>query len=613
MLMVKRLFSKDENISKPKLVKNSIKQLLTTPYNLISLISIVFLLYLIAVPLLEIVRTTFQVQPQDIKIIKDAQPGEFTLYYWIRILKSNISKSLFYKPLVNSLLISSFVSIFAIALGGGMAWLMVRTDLPYKKFFGFAVILPYMMPSWYKAMAWLEVFRNERIGGHKGFIAAMFGVQPPDWLAYGFVPIVITLTIHYYAYAYLLISSALSTINSELEEMGEIVGASRWKILKKITFPLVLPAVFSSFILTFSKAIGTFGTPAFLGLKVNYYTLATMLYSSVKNRQTVQAYVMSIVLIIISVIIVYINQRAIGNRKSYATIGGKGGRDNIVALGKWKPLILTLLIGFIVVAVIFPILILVVQSFMLRGGEYSLSNFTLHYWIGKSNPAIGDGEVGLLRNPIIWKSAWNTLKLVIVSSLLATVCGLIIGYIVSRGRSRLSGRFIEQLSFAPYLIPSISFGAIYLSMFSKGRLGLPALYGTLTLLILISVVKYLPFACRAGTSNMLQISTELEEAAAIEGTSFIRRFISIIMPLAKSGFLSGFLLIFISAMKELDLIVLLVTPSNTTLVNLTYAYAETGFQQYSNALVVIIMTIVVGVYLISNKLGNADISKGIGG
>ena len=205
------------------------------------------------------------------------------------------------------------------------------------------------------------------------------------------------------------------------------------------------------------------------------------------------------------------------------------------------------------------------------------------------------------------------MKLVIVASVIATFIGLILGYVISRGRKRLSGRVIEQVSFLPYLIPSIAFGAIYLSMFSKPQLFIPALYGTLAILILISVVKYLPFSVRAGTSNMMQISSELEEAAMVEGASFGKRFIRIIMPLAGKGFVSGFILIFISAMKELDLVVLLMTPATSTLTAMTYSYADSGFHQFSDAVITLIVAIIMVVYVLAGKIGKVDMSKGLGG
>jgi iron(III) transport system permease protein len=593
--------------------KNVTISVLSNPYNIISLISAILLVYLIVVPLGEIVSTTFTWQPKDVRISPNAVPGQFTFHHWIDMFTGPTASALLYGPLVNSLAVALSVSLFSLLLGGLMAWVVTRTDIPARKFLSFSILVPYMLPSWYKALAWITVFKNDRIGGYPGFLQAIFGINPPNWLSYGFVPIVLTLSVHYYAFAYLLISSALSSIGGDLEEMGEIAGANRFQILKRITFPLVLPAILSSFILTFSRAIGTFGVPAFLGLKTNYYTISTMLYSSVRSRRTVQAYILSLVLITIAVFTVWLNQRMIGKRKSYATIGGKGTRKNLVSLGRWRTPILVLILVFVGVAVLFPVGILLFQTFMLKDGIYSFSNLTLHYWIGASDPKIFEGEAGIFRNPAIWTSFLTTMKLVLTASLIATFVGLIMGYVISRGRKKLSGRVIEQLSFLPYLIPSIAFGAIYLSMFSQRRLFIPALYGTLALLVIISVVKYLPFSTRSGTSNMMQIGSELEEAAMIEGASFGKRFRRIIMPLAGKGFMSGFLLIFISAMKELDLLVLLMTPSTSTLAAMTYTYAESSFHQFSDAVTTLIVVIIIAVYLISGKLGNVDMSKGLGG
>jgi len=593
--------------------RNIATSLLSNPYNVISLVSAILLIYLIIVPLGEIVTTTLTWQPKDIRVSPNAVPGQFTFYHWIEMFTGKTASALLWEPLINSLAVALCVSMFSLLVGGLMAWVVTRTDIPARKFLSFSILVPYMLPSWYKALAWITVFKNDRIGGYPGFLQAMFGINPPDWLSYGFIPIVLTLSVHYYAFAYLLISSALSSIGGDLEEMGEIAGASRFQILKRITFPLVLPAILSSFILTFSRAIGTFGVPAFLGLKTNYYTISTMLYSSVRSRRTVQAYILSIVLIAIAVFTVWINQRMIGKRKSYATIGGKGTRRNLISLGKWRTPILVIILVFIGIAVLFPVGILLFQTFMLKDGVYSFGNLTLHYWIGTSNPKIFEGEAGIFRNPAIWTSLLNTMKLVLMASLIATFVGLIMGYVISRGRKKLSGRVIEQLSFLPYLIPSIAFGAIYLSMFSQPRLFIPALYGTLALLVVISVVKYLPFSTRSGTSSMMQIGSELEEAAMIEGASFFKRFVRIIMPLAGKGFMSGFILIFISAMKELDLLVLLMTPSTSTLAALTYSYAESGFHQFSDAVTTLIVVIIMIVYLVSAKLGKVDMSKGLGG
>jgi iron(III) transport system permease protein len=432
---------------------------------------------------------------------------------------------------------------------------------------------------------------------------------------------VLVLVIHYYAYAYLLVSASLVSLNSELEEMGEITGASKLQILQKITMPLVLPAILSSVILTFSKAMGTFGVPAFLGMKVNFNTISTTLYTTIRNRESTTGYAVALILIAISSVFVFINQKAIGTRKSFATIGGKGGRPNLIKLGPWKYPVTVSVVALLVIGVIGPLVILVLDTFMLKPGEYSLANFSLHFWAGAADYAIYEGEPGVLHNPLFWQNLKNTLLLVICTSVIASFVGQTLGYIISRGRARFSGRLIEQLVFIPYLIPSIAFGAIYLSMFAVARFTvpgtgfsfIPALYGTFTLLVLVSVVKHLPFSCRAGISNMLQIGMELEEAATIEGTSFAKRFARIVLPLSKGGFISGFMLIFISIMKELDLVILIMTPAWSTLPYMAYRYSNQNFEPYSNVVAVVLFLIVFLVYALLNLGGKADIAKSMGG
>ena len=608
----------EQTYSKSRRLKNQIKAVVTNPYNIIVLIAVVPLVYLIVLPLLDMIATTFELAQRDIRAVGGGKAGDFTLYYWQRLLASELSWTMLIKPLINSLVIGVCVSVCAILLGSILAWLMVRSDLPFKKFFSLAVIIPYMIPSWCKSQAWLSMFKTARLGGAPGFMASL-GLDVPEWLAYGPVAIIIVLTLHYYAYTYLLVSSALNSINSELEEMGEIQGAGKAMILRKITLPLVLPAILSAVILTFSKAIGTFGTINYLGSPVQYYTLSSQLYMNINSRDTQTGFAMAILMIIIASIAVFVNQKLIGSRKSYATIGGKGGRSTLIGLGKvGRPVITAALFVFFAVGIIMPIVILVMESFMLKEGIYSLDNFTLHYWIGESNPQIMEGLPGIFKNDEFINSLFNSLRLTLVNGVFGTIFGQLLGYITAKGRGRLHGKLVEQLVFIPYLIPSVAFGGIYLSMFSQpqqifGVTLVPALYGTFALLTLVSVVKHLPFAARAGTSNMLQISGELEEAATIEGAGFFRRFVKIVFPLSKGGFISGFMLIFVSIMKELDLIILIMTPTTSTLPYLAFRYQNGNSPQASDCVAIVMFSIVFLVYAIANLSGKADLAKSMAG
>ena len=607
---------KDQNYSKSRRLKNQIKAVVTNPYNLIVLIAIVLLTYLIVFPLLDMISTSFTLAQKDARLA-GGTAGSFTLYYWQRLLGSALTKQMLLQPLLNSLLIGVCVSFFAILIGSVLAWLMVRTDLPFKPFFSLAVIIPYMIPSWCKSQAWLTMFKTERIGGAPGFLMSL-GINVPDWLAYGPVAIITVLSLHYYAYAYLLVSAALNSINSELEEMGEIQGASKPLILRKITLPLVLPAMLSAVILTFSKAIGTFGTINYLGSPVSFRTLSSELYSNSKSQNTQTAFAMAILMICIASLSVFINQRLIGARKSYATIGGKGGRSTPIGLGGWKPIVTIILFIFFIVGIIMPVIILILESCMLKEGTYSLSNFTLYYWIGEGDPNIMEGVSGIFKNETFMMSLVNSLKLTLVNGVFGTIFGQMLGYICAKGRGKLHGKLVEQLVFIPYLIPSVAFGGIYLSMFSKpqtlfGVTLIPALYGTFALLTLTSVVKHLPFASRAGTSNMLQISGELEEAATIEGAGFFKRFVKIVFPLSKGGFISGFMLIFVSIMKELDLIILIMTPKTSTLPYLAFQYQNQNCPQASNCVAIVMFSIVFLVYALANIFGDADLAKSMAG
>lgn len=613
-----------QNYSKSRRLKNQIKAVVTNPYNVIVLIAIVLLTYLIILPLLDMLATTFQLSQRDLRAVPGGVAGEFTFYYWQRLLASDLSMSLLIKPLLNSLLIGFGVSVCAIVLGSVLAWLMVRSDLPFKPFFSLAVIIPYMIPSWVKSQAWLSMFKTPRVGGVSGFavsILSSMGMTNFDWLepiAYGSLAIIIVLSLHYYAYTYLLVSSALNSINSELEEMGEIQGASKALILRKITLPLVLPAMLSAVILTFSKAIGTFGVINYLGSPVSFRTLSSELYSNSKSQNTQTAFAMAILMICIACISVFINQKLIGGRKSYATIGGKGGRSTPIGLGGWKPIITILLFVFFIVGIIMPVIILIIESCMLKEGTYSLENFTLYYWIGSGNPNIMEGVPGIFKNSNFLNSLLNSIKLTFVNGIFGTIFGQILGYICAKGRGKLHGKIVEQLVFIPYLIPSVAFGGIYLSMFSTeqklfGVTLVPALYGTFALLTLTSVVKHLPFASRAGTSNMLQISGELEEAATIEGAGFFKRFVKIVFPLSKGGFISGFMLIFVSIMKELDLIILIMTPTTSTLPYLAFQYQNQNCPQASDCVAIVMFCIVFLVYALANIFGDADLAKSMAG
>lgn len=592
---------------------NGLFNWLRSPIHLIGLAALLFLAYTVLWPVMKILYTTFLWRQQDVRLTGEANPGHFTLYHWTRVLASDMSMNLFYKPIFNSLGVGFAVSALSMLIGCGLAWLVVRTNIPWKKTIAFLAVIPYLLPSWIISQAWLTFFKNGKIGGTPGIMEALFHVSPPDWLSYGFVPIVVSLSIHDSVFFFLIVGAALSSMNSQLEEAASVTGAARWTILRRIVFPLVLPSILSSFILIFTKAISSYGVPALLGTPVNFYMISTMLYSSMRSRLTTEANVLSLTLMLISMLTIYLNQRVVGRRKSFVTVTGKDSARTLTSLGRWRyPAAGTAAVVMILISVM-PLLVLLFQSLMLKEGVYSLSNFTTHYWWGGSDPNINTGEKGVLQNDIFMLALKNSLYIAGVASVIAAVIGLILGYVVARGRQSWIGRMVDQVSFLPYLIPGISLAAIYISMFAKPTLIIPALYGTITLLILITVVKELPFTVKAGSASMMQIGKELEEAAQISGASWFTRFRRILLPLNRKSLMSAFLLVFIGAMKEMELIIMLITPRTETLTTITFYYAEKGYEQLTNVILMIIIAIVITVYFLAVKFGKADLTQGIGG
>ena len=596
-------------------LKNQFNSLIGNPFNVIVFITLILLFVLIIIPLLSMVHNTFIVAKSELRNIPGAKVGDFTLWYWKYLIASPLTKTILWVPLRNSLIIGAFVTVIAVPLGALMAWLMVRTDIPGKGLLSALILIPYMIPSWCKALSWMTIFRNPSMGGN-GVLSSL-GIPVPNALASGFIPIIIVMTMHYYAFSYIMASGALRSINSELEEMGEIQGATRAQILKSITLPLILPSILSATIMTISKSVGTYGVAARLGGNnadgTPFYVLATRMKDFINSSPKGVGYAMSILMILLAAGTIIINQKLIGTRKSYATIGGKGTRSNLIQLrsAKWPMLIVISL--FLIIAMVMPVFFLVMESFQIvPGGGYGANNLTLYAWIGElqNAPNPGYAQNGLFRNSEFVRALGNTVKLSLIASLITATFGQFFGYITTRGRGKWYGNAVEQLIFIPYLMPGVAFSAIYFSMFSQPRLGglIPSLYGTFALILLVSIVKHFPFASRSGSSNMMQIAVELEEAATINGAGFWKRIASIIIPLAKNGFLSGFLLSFISIAKELDLIAILMTPKNYTLSFLAFDYSKEAMPQVADAICIVIIVFILVTNRIADKFGG-NVSK----
>ena len=232
----------------------------------------VVLVLLVALIVLPLIRTVmFTLEPDTIKA-------------WSDVLTGRLSKNLFYKPLGNTLLIGVIVAAGCVLLGGFLAWLVVMTNVPFRKTIGVMAALPFMIPSFAAALAWGSLFRNDRVGGQVGWLQGL-GFDIPDWLAWGIVPTLIVLTLHYFSLAFTIIAAALATVNSDLVEAAQIAGANGRRILLGIILPVTTPALVAAGSLCFAGAVSNFATPALLGLPVRMQTLSTRLFGMIEVGQ----------------------------------------------------------------------------------------------------------------------------------------------------------------------------------------------------------------------------------------------------------------------------------------------------------------------------------------
>ncbi|MDJ0757201.1 MAG: iron ABC transporter permease [Ardenticatenaceae bacterium] len=517
---------------------------------------------------------------------------------WQDVLFGRIAPNLLWRPLRNTLFLGTFVAVGTVVLGGYLAWLVVMTNMPGRGLIGSLASIPYIIPSFAIALAWETVFRNDRLGGRVGLLQGL-GLQVPDWLAWGAIPVALTLLVHYFSLGFLLISSALATINVELDEAARMTGASRFRVLRDITFSLITPAIVSAALLSFANSVSNFAAPAILGLPVRFETLSTRIFGMIRIGQSERAYVLTIVLIIIAGLILWANSR-IGRRRSFTTLTGKGGRYKPQDLGilRWPLFLSALLIS--IATTVLPLLVLLGSSFSRRTGSFT-DGFTPHFWIGLSDPNIAQGQPGILRNPQIVDAAVNTVGLGFLVAFFASAIGILIGYVLVRHKEGRFNGLIGSLSYVPFFIPGIAFGAIYIAQFGRPIGPFPALYGTFALLVLAAVFYNLPFTSQAGRAVMNQIADELEEAAVMGGATFWRRISGITIPLALRGIIAGAVLVFIKMVRDLSMVIILATPTTSVLSVVAFEYASEGFTQFANAITVIIALLSIIVTLAARR------------
>ena len=607
---------------------------LGVPANTILVFFAVVLLMLNVLPFLSLLISSFTVSAVGVVPVSDwnittwniwesgprqyADQGSLTLYNWWSILfSSDLAVGNFWLPLARSLLVSVFACIFSILFGGLMAFMITRTNMPFKKFIGAIFIFPYIMPQWTLALFWKNFFITTEFTAFGGELQALTGLIVPQWMVYGWFPIAMVLGLHYTPFAYILIGGVLQNMDSNLEEAATILNIPKWKRFTKVTIPMLKPALFSTILLVFSSAMSSYSVPTTLGNPTNYFTLATRMKSLIEGsggRSIGSGYAVAIVLILIGVIMLIMNQVQTGSRKQFTTVTGKSGQISKRKLGKVGRWVIGSILAFFVAIVCFgPMISFFLESLLKNSGDFS-GGLSFAAWISKE--PIGNasaGYVGLLNEKRVWTALLGSIGLSVACGFFAGLCGLLIGYAVSRRRKAFLGVTVNNIAFFPYLMPSVALSLIFMLVASK--LGIPISttgVGIFIVMVIVGVIKYIPFASRTSLNAMLQLSEEIEEAGQIMHIPWWKRMTHIIFPIQKAAIISGFLLPFISCMRELDLFVFLGS-DYFILTRFMFMLEDTGVAALENAANFLLIIFILGANYLVNILTGASMDKGIGG
>ncbi len=593
---------------------NKLKTYFSKPHNVILLLMGIVLTFTTVAPIIAIVQDTLKIHPGTIDAHLTGKTEGYTIINYIDLFTSRLAKANLWNPLLNTVLLAVGTCIVSILFGGLMAFLVTRTNLAWKQYLSSIFIFPYIMPQWTLAVVWQHLFNSNAVTGtENGLIAATTGVTMPIWWCKGLFPSLVVLGLHYAPFAYILIGGIFRNMDANLEEASTILDTPKWKIMTRITLPMVKPAILSTILLVFGSAMGSYPVPHYLGLT----TLSTK-YVSMNSKYTGEASILAIIMMIFGVAIMLLNQISLTSRKNYTTVTGKSGQISKINLGKTGRYVIALILVVLTFFTsIFPIISFAFETFLPNPGDYSflytgdISHLTTKWWITAENVTENGmyGQMGILYNNTIRTAFVGTLFVSVACALLAGTIGTLIGYAVSKDRRGKWPNYVNAVAFLPYLMPSIAVGVAYFILFSNKYVNL---FNTYWLLIIVGTVKYIPFASRASLNSMLQLSGEIEESAIILNIPWIQRMTRIIIPIQKSSIISGYLLPFMTCLRELSLFMLLCVQGFILSTTLDY-FDEMGLYAFSSGINLILIVTILICNTIVNKVTGASLDKGIGG
>lgn len=558
------MFCKDKDLKRI----SGIKFNLNLGY-LLMIISTIILIITIAMPMIMIVFNTFFYKLS---------------FNWKLFIQTIIRKDTL-SAMWNTIKIAFLVTIFGTVIGVFFAWLIGRSDIPLKETMKTLFVIPYMFPPFIGAMAWQLLF-SPRSGYLNKLFMIITNSSTPLININSIFGIVFVEICYYFPFVFIQVVSSLERMDPTLEESARIAGASQLKVIRRITLPLVLPAIAAGAILILISSLSHFGVPAILGFSNNIFTLPTkiyeLIYRSAGSFEGIRRGASLSILLVIVVGLALLLQRYILRTGHYEIIKGKSMRPMLIKLRMFKLPLLLVCILFLIFVVVLPLAIIFAVGFL---KSYGLSLFL-------KNMTLTNFKDVLFHSKMTQDAMKNSVFLSISSAFITMFVGTMVAYVVVKVKAKGSG-FLEVLSLLPYSVPGIVLAIGVILMWS-GALGIN-LYNTLWIILIAYIARYMAFSMKSSSASLKQVHNSLEESARSCGASHWESLSDVTIPLIRPGMIAGFFLIFLPAMRELTTSVLLYGPKTRTLGVAIYAIHEEGNTVAAAALAgVAILIIIIG-------------------
>jgi iron(III) transport system permease protein len=489
----------------------------------------------------------------------------------------------------NSLIFALGSATLSLVVGTGLAYLNVRTDVPFKPLFFAASMIPLIIPGILYTVAWIFLASPD-IGLINKLVEPVLG--PGFFDVFTLWGMIWVEGLHLSPIVFLLMVAAFRSMDPSLEESALMSGASRWTTFRKVTVPLVRPAIVASILIMTVRSLESFEVPALLGLQNGIYVFTSRIYFVLRSYppDLAGAGALAVGLLLVAVLGVILSNRVGKGSKSYQTVTGKGFRPRPIELGKWRPLAGVLIIGYFVLTVIAPLVVLFYTSllkFYRAPSIEAIKSFTFDNYRERA----GLSQAGTaLKNSLVLGLGSATIVMLFMS---------IAAWIVVRSKSRL-GTVVDQLAFVPLVIPGLVLGLALSFVYLRSPI---PIYGTLFILLIAYCTRYMPYGMRYAVTSMHQISSELEESAQVCGASWWQTFRRVLFPLLSPGLVAGFVYILVVSFRELSSSILLYSPGNEVLSILIFEQFENGQFTVLSALGVVMVLTLVVLVTIAYKLG----------